>query len=97
MNANFLTLHVFLFLDDQPDEAWEQILNEPMTPLKLKKGVKTINIPFYQLRSYSQELESNEYYLLYCEKGMMSRLQAAYLNDDGHQNIAVLELKDDRT
>jgi len=70
---------------------------QKVTPLSLKEGIKIINIPFYKLRSTMQELESDQYYLLYCEKGMMSRLQAAYLNDDGHRNIAVLELRDEET
>ncbi len=52
-----------------------------------------LNIPFYQLRSGFAELDKNRTYLLYCGKGMMSRLHAANLQDEGFPNVAVLQLK----
>jgi thiamine biosynthesis protein ThiI len=51
-----------------------------------------LNIPFYQLRSGFADLDKNKNYLLYCGKGMMSRLHAANLIDEGFVNVAVLEL-----
>ena len=51
-----------------------------------------LNIPFYQLRSGLAELDKSKNYLLYCGKGMMSRLHAANLIDEGFPNVAVLEL-----
>ena len=57
------------------------------------KPAELLNIPFYQLRSSFAELEKNKTYLLYCGKGMMSRLHAANLHDEGFPNVAVLELK----
>ncbi|MFT4815409.1 MAG: thiamine biosynthesis protein ThiI [Pseudohongiellaceae bacterium] len=51
-----------------------------------------LNIPFYQLRSGFADLDKNKNYLLYCGKGMMSRLHAANLIDAGFANVAVLEL-----
>ena len=51
-----------------------------------------LNIPFYQLRSGFADLDKNKSYLLYCGKGMMSRLHAANLMDEGFANVAVLEL-----
>jgi len=51
-----------------------------------------LNIPFYQLRSGFADLDKNKHYLLYCGKGMMSRLHAANLIDEGFVNVAVLEL-----
>ncbi|MEX0965237.1 MAG: tRNA uracil 4-sulfurtransferase ThiI [Pseudohongiellaceae bacterium] len=51
-----------------------------------------LNIPFYQLRSGFAELDRDKNYLLYCGKGMMSRLHAANLVDEGFSNVAVLEL-----
>ena len=71
-----------------PDEA-------EMKPLKLEGGNqprKRLNIPFYQLRSGFADLDKNKYYLLYCGNGMMSRLHAANLMDEGFANVAVLEL-----
>lgn len=49
-----------------------------------------LNIPFYQLRSGFAQLDRNKRYLLYCGKGMMSRLHAANLVDEGFANVAVL-------
>lgn len=51
-----------------------------------------LNIPFYRLRSGFEELDRSKNYLLYCGKGMMSRLHAANLLDEGFDNVAVLEL-----
>ena len=51
-----------------------------------------LSIPFYQLRSGFGELDKSKNYLLYCGKGMMSRLHAANLIDGGFPNVAVLEL-----
>lgn len=51
-----------------------------------------LNIPFYQLRSGFEQLDKNKTYLLYCGKGMMSRLHTANLVDEGFANVAVLEL-----
>ena len=71
-----------------PDEA-------EMNPLILEGGnqpQERLNIPFYQLRSGFTDLDKDQYYLLYCGKGMMSRLHAANLMDEGFANVAVLEL-----
>ncbi len=51
-----------------------------------------LNIPFYKLRSGFADLDKDKNYLLYCGKGMMSRLHAANLVDEGFANVAVLEL-----
>lgn len=61
-------------------------------PLSLGNAV-VLNIPFYQLRQKFLELDKNVRYLLYCDRGMMSRLHAAYLQDEGYLNIGVLELE----
>ena len=64
------------------------------SPLKLDKAEATIlNIPFYSLRSNFNELEAGQRYLLYCDRGMMSRLHAAHLLDEGFPNVSVLDLK----
>lgn len=63
-------------------------------PLLLKQQNQPdelLNIPFYQLRSGFADLDKNKNYLLYCGKGMMSRLHAANLIDEGFANVAVLE------
>lgn len=62
------------------------------SPLTL--GDSTIlNIPFYSLRSSFEDLDPNQNFLLYCDRGMMSRLHAAHLLDEGFKNVSVLDLK----
>ena len=46
-------------------------------------------IPFYQLDSRFSALDRQITYLLYCEKGMMSRLHASHLKDAGYLNVGV--------
>ena len=55
-------------------------------------AAELLTIPFYQLRSSFAELDPDKYFLLYCDKGMMSRLHAAHLQDEGFHNVAVLDL-----
>jgi thiamine biosynthesis protein ThiI len=50
-----------------------------------------LEIPFYQLQSRFAELSKDQAYLLYCDKGMMSRLHAAHLYDQGFKAIAVYD------
>lgn len=46
-------------------------------------------VPFYQLGTRFAALDANRQYLLYCDKGMMSRLHASHLKDAGHTNVSV--------
>lgn len=55
------------------------------------KEAQVVSIPFYELRSRIPELQNDKRALLYCEKGMMSRLHAAHLLDEGC-NVGVLDL-----
>lgn len=60
-------------------------------PLQLNGSAQQVlNIPFYALRTRFHELDSEGQYLLYCDHGMMSRLHAAHLLDEGFANVAVL-------
>ena len=56
-------------------------------------GAEVLRIPFYRLSAEFTGLSPDPRYLLYCERGMISRLHAAHLQDAGHQNIAVLDPK----
>ena len=71
----------------------DEVEIKPLALNGLNKPVELLNIPFYKLRSSFAELDKNKIYLLYCGKGMMSRLHAANLLDEGFANVAVLELK----
>ncbi|WP_119395817.1 tRNA uracil 4-sulfurtransferase ThiI [Salinibius halmophilus] len=57
----------------------------------LIEGVKVLNVPFYKLRTEAEHLDSNKQYLLYCDQGVMSRMQAVYLADQGYQNFSVFK------
>lgn len=46
-------------------------------------------IPFYALNTRIEELDQANHYALYCDKGVMSRLHAAHLRDQGRSNICV--------
>lgn len=58
------------------------------SPLSIA-GVEVMSLPFYQLASRFGQLPSEKTYLLYCDRGMMSRLHASHLKDAGHSNVAV--------
>ncbi len=55
------------------------------SPLKLSGSQEIIAIPFYSLSSKAATLKEGGPYYLYCDKGIMSRLHAAHLADDGYQ------------
>jgi thiamine biosynthesis protein ThiI len=49
---------------------------------------KQLIIPFYALHKHLADFDNSTKYLLYCEKGVMSKLHAAHLQEDGF-NVAV--------
>lgn len=61
------------------------------SPLRLANPEQLERIPFYRLRSELEAADRQRRLLLYCERGMMSRLHAAHLQDDGFRNVAVLD------
>jgi len=50
---------------------------------------KIIRMPFFQIKKQLDELDRHQSYLLYCEKGIMSRLHADALRKNGFEKIAV--------
>ena len=48
-----------------------------------------MHIPFYKLSNKFSELDQNKEYLLYCDQGVMSKLQALYLIGEGYKNVKV--------
>ncbi len=54
-------------------------------------AVPVQHIPFFKLATKFAELDSEKTYLLYCEKGVMSQLQALYLQEQGYTNVAVFK------
>lgn len=61
-------------------------------PLKID-GVDVKELPFYKLSTQFGDLDKAKTYLLYCDRGMMSRLQALYLCEQGFENVKVYRKK----
>lgn len=57
-------------------------------PMKLD-GVTVTALPFYKLSTAFGNLDQSKTYLLWCDRGVMSRLQALYLNELGFKNVKV--------
>jgi thiamine biosynthesis protein ThiI len=64
-----------------PDETDDQPLELDDVEVKL--------IPFYKLATQFGDLDMTKDYLLYCDHGVMSKLQALYLIDNGYTNVKV--------
>ena len=50
---------------------------------------ETLKIPFYRLKTEFKKLPKEKTYLLYCDKGVMSRLHAQYLKDAEGADVKV--------
>jgi thiamine biosynthesis protein ThiI len=60
---------------------------EEFAPLQLH--IPVLKIPFYELHSRASELAPDSTYMLYCGKGVMSRLHAGHLKEDNALDIKV--------
>ncbi|MFT5520831.1 MAG: thiamine biosynthesis protein ThiI [Enterobacterales bacterium] len=65
---------------------------EEASPLHLTNN-EIIKIPFFALARKVTELDKDKRYLLYCDRGVMSQLQASQLADSGYDNILVYRNK----
>lgn len=61
---------------------------EDENPLDVE-GVEVKHIPFFKLGTQFGDLDKSKEYLLYCDRGVMSKLQALYLKDNGFSNVNV--------
>ena len=61
---------------------------EERKPLTIS-AVAIEKIPFYDLHRRFSELDKSKTYLLYCEKGVMSKLHASHLVEQGYSNVKV--------
>lgn len=57
-------------------------------PLKIE-GTEVRTLPFYKLSTQFGDLPAEITWLLYCDRGVMSRLQALYLAEQGYTNVKV--------
>ncbi|KIO37697.1 tRNA s(4)U8 sulfurtransferase [Shewanella sp. cp20] len=58
---------------------------EEQSPLDLN-GIEVKCIPFFKLATQFADLDKEKTYLLYCDRGVMSKLQALYLQEQGYHN-----------
>jgi len=61
---------------------------EEATPLEIEGG-EIAHLPFFKLASQFEKLDQTKTYLLYCDRGVMSQLQALYLKEAGFNNVKV--------
>ncbi|WP_394204851.1 tRNA uracil 4-sulfurtransferase ThiI [Shewanella waksmanii] len=61
---------------------------EEQSPLELD-GIEVKTIPFFKLATQFADLDKSKTYLLYCDRGVMSKLQALYLQEQGYDNVKV--------
>ncbi|MFM1684722.1 tRNA uracil 4-sulfurtransferase ThiI [Aeromonas salmonicida] len=53
------------------------------------EGRDVLHIPFFKLATAFGDLPKEQTYLLYCDRGVMSKLQALYLKEKGFDNVKV--------
>lgn len=72
-------------LVSEPDE--EIVIDIRATDSPIEQA--ELHIPFYELNQRFASLAQDREYLLYCDKGVMSQLHAAYLHELGMMNVKV--------
>lgn len=69
-------------IDIRPPQEREE------APLPLPE-LPRLEIPFYELQSRAEQLPDDRRYLLYCDQGVMSRMQALHLHDRGLTHFGI--------
>ncbi len=64
-----------------PDEQDDKPLNV--------EGIEVKSLPFYKLSTQFASLDQSKTWLLYCDRGVMSRLQALSLHELGFKNVKI--------
>lgn len=59
-----------------------------LKPLTVE-GHDVVELPFFRLASQFANLDQSKHYYCYCERGVMSRLQAVVLQEQGFKNVSV--------
>lgn len=62
-------------------------------PLQLTDHA-VVELPFYKIANGFAALDQAQQYYLYCDRGVMSKLQALLLNEQGYKNVAVYKKPD---
>jgi thiamine biosynthesis protein ThiI len=50
---------------------------------------QVLELPFYKIANGFADLDQSQQYYLYCDRGVMSKLQALLLKEQGYLNVAV--------
>lgn len=58
-----------------------------------REANKILMLPFFNLEQQLDTLDKNTCYLLYCEKGIMSRLQALLMREKGFNLVGIFSIK----
>ncbi|MCV2883209.1 tRNA 4-thiouridine(8) synthase ThiI [Aestuariibacter sp. AA17] len=61
---------------------------EDANPLELD-NIDVVHIPFFRLSTQFGDLDQSKDYYLYCERGVMSKLQTLLLHEQGFENVKV--------
>jgi thiamine biosynthesis protein ThiI len=61
---------------------------QELNPLVLNSNA-VLDVPFYELHNHFATLDKKTVYMLYCDKGVMSRLHASHLKEQGFDNVSV--------
>jgi thiamine biosynthesis protein ThiI len=59
-------------------------------PLVLHSN-QTLHIPAYKINAAFESLDADKEYLLYCDRGVMSKIHAAHLIAEGHRNVKIYQ------
>jgi thiamine biosynthesis protein ThiI len=91
-NESEAEIHAVDTLDNIPANSVVLDIRSPNeedeNPLEIK-GVEIKHLPFYKLSTQFGDLDKDKDYLLYCDQGIMSKLQALYLLGAGFTNVKV--------
>ncbi len=63
---------------------------EEESPLELD-DIEVACIPFFKVASKFPDLDQSKNYLLYCDRGVMSKLQALLLKEQGYSNVNIFQ------
>lgn len=86
---------VDMTLNDNRSEDKDSIVIDVRHPQEIEdsplaiEGLEVIAVPFYSLNRKFPELDHSKTYLLYCDKGVMSKMHALHLQDAGFTNVSV--------
>ena len=91
-NEGFSPVNTVSVLDENEDVLLDIRSNSEIesTPLDFDFS-NILEIPFYKLVSKFPSLDQSKNYVLYCDRQVMSRLQAIHLIESGFKNVAVFE------